>query len=91
MGEAMDPVTILGLTAGGLTTASFLPQVVKTWKTKSAEDISSGMFLMFSTGVLLWLIYGFATAATPIIVANAVTLVLAVSILVLKFRYSGRK
>ena len=87
----MDPVNLLGLTAGGLTTASFLPQVIKTWKTKSAEDISYGMFAMFGTGVFLWLLYGFATASAPIIASNAVTLILAISILVLKFRFARRK
>ncbi len=86
----MDAVTLLGLSAGGLTTVSFLPQVVKTWRSKSARDISYGMFTLFSTGVLLWLLYGIALAAPPIIIANAITLVLALTILGLKFHYQRR-
>ncbi len=87
----MDAVTLLGLSAGGLTTVSFLPQVIKTWRSKSASDISYGMFTLFSSGVLLWLLYGIALAAPPIIIANAVTLVLALTILVLKFHYQRRR
>lgn len=84
----MDIVTLVGLAAGSLTTISFVPQVVKTWKTKSAGDISSGMFLLFAGGVLLWLVYGIAIDALPVIIANAVTLVLALTVLVLKRRYN---
>ncbi|MBL1211339.1 SemiSWEET transporter, partial [Geminocystis sp. GBBB08] len=54
----MTFVTIIGLIAGFLTTISFLPQVIKTWRSKSAQDISLGMFLSFCLGVLFWLIYG---------------------------------
>jgi len=73
--------------AGTLTTAAFVPQVLKTWKSRSAEDVSLAMFLIFSVGVLLWLVYGMLIGATPIIVANSVTLVLALAILVMKMRY----
>ena len=64
-----------------------MPQVVKTWKSKSAGDLSLGMFLAFAAGVLLWLAYGILIGATPIIVANSVTLALAVAILAMKIRY----
>src|SRR3569832_2424689 len=70
----MDYINLLGLTAGCLTTVSFLPQVVKTWKSRSADDISSGMFALFSAGVLLWLLYGLELGALPIIIANTITL-----------------
>jgi len=83
----MDPITLLGLLAGTLTTIAFVPQLTKTWKTKSAEDISFGMFAIFCTGVLLWLIYGLLIHALPVIVANVVTLILASAILVLKIKY----
>ena len=83
----MDPITALGLLAGTLTTIAFVPQLTKTWKTKSAEDISFGMFAIFCTGVLLWLLYGVLIDALPVILANSVTLVLAGAILVLKLRY----
>ena len=82
----MDIVNITGSLAGCLTTIAFIPQVVRTWKTRSAQDISLFMFLLFSCGVLLWLIYGIMLHALPIILANGITLVLSTSILVMKVR-----
>jgi MtN3 and saliva related transmembrane protein len=83
----MNWVEAVGALAGILTTIAFIPQVVKTWRSHSAEDISLFMFLLFSTGVALWLVYGIAIASVPVIAANAITLILALSILVLKVRY----
>ena len=83
----MESATTLGLVAGTLTTVAFLPQVVKTWKSRSAKDISLGMFLLFSSGVFLWIIYGISIGAMPVIIANVVTLVLAMIIVVFKLRY----
>lgn len=83
----MDWTTLLGFIAGALTTISFWPQLVKTWKTKSAGDVSLGMLLTFSVGVLLWLLYGVLLGAWPIIVTNLITVLLTVTILVLKLRY----
>jgi MtN3 and saliva related transmembrane protein len=83
----MDNPTLLGLCAGSLTTLAFVPQVLKTWRSKSGNDISLGMFLLFSTGVLLWLIYGIVIDALPVILANAVTLLLSLTVLALKLRY----
>ena len=82
----MDIVNITGSLAGGLTTIAFIPQVVRTWKTRSAQDISLFMFLLFSCGVLLWLVYGILLHALPIIVANGITLALSTSILAMKVR-----
>ena len=82
-----DPITLLGLVAGMLTTAAFLPQVVKSWKSKSTKDVSLGMFLVLCIGIVLWLIYGFLTDDIPLIAANGVTLFLAGTILVFKIRY----
>ena len=82
----MDIVNITGSLAGCLTTIAFIPQVVRTWKTRSAQDISLFMFLLFSCGVLLWLIYGIMLHALPIILANGITLVLSTSILAMKVR-----
>jgi MtN3 and saliva related transmembrane protein len=82
----MDIVNITGSLAGGLTTIAFIPQVVRTWKTRSAQDISLFMFLLFSCGVLLWLIYGILLHALPIILANGITLALSLSILAMKVR-----
>ena len=83
----MDWTTFLGFMAGALTTISFWPQLWKTWKTKSAGDVSLGMLLTFSVGVLLWLLYGVLLGAWPIIVTNLITVLLTMTILVLKLRY----
>jgi MtN3 and saliva related transmembrane protein len=83
----MDSVDLLGLAAGTLTTVAFVPQVVKIWRTRHAADISLIMFLLFATGVLLWLVYGLAIGSLPIVIANGITLTLAVIIIILKLRY----
>ncbi|MDF5718553.1 MAG: SemiSWEET transporter, partial [Rhizonema sp. NSF051] len=70
----MDFITVLGLAAATLTTFAFLPQLIKTWQTKSAKDVSYSMLIAFNLGVFLWLIYGFYLQALPIILANSVTL-----------------
>jgi MtN3 and saliva related transmembrane protein len=80
-----------GIAAGTLTTIAFIPQVIKTWRSGSAEDISLFMFLIFSTGVLMWLIYGITLDSWPMIIANGITLVLAISILAMKIVYMLRK
>ncbi len=83
----MDTGNLLGAIAGTLTTIAFVPQVVKTWRTRSTHDISLGMFALFSTGLVLWLVYGAMIGSTPIVVTNLVTLVLALTILFFKLRY----
>jgi MtN3 and saliva related transmembrane protein len=80
----MNYVNIIGFTAGTLTTIAFVPQAIKIWKTKSAKDISLGMFVILCTGISLWVIYGILVKSLPLVVANATTLVFALSILVLK-------
>jgi MtN3 and saliva related transmembrane protein len=64
-----------------------VPQLVKTWKTRSTADISLGMFLVLVIGIILWLAYGILLGDVPLIVANGITLVLAGIILVFKLRY----
>jgi MtN3 and saliva related transmembrane protein len=83
----MDSITILGLIAASLTTFSFLPQMLKTWQTKSAKDVSFVMLICFNLGIFLWLIYGIYLSALPIILANAMTLFFNLIILWLKIRY----
>ena len=80
---------IIGLLAAVLTTVSFLPQVIKTWKSRSAKDLSLGMFLMFFMGICLWLIYGIFIKDLPMILANSVTLVLAGILLIFKFTFKN--
>ena len=83
----MDMTSALGLLAGGLTTASFVPQVTKIWKSKSAEDVSLVMFVAFCVGVGLWLTYGVLKKDWAILLTNGVTLVLGLAILVMKLKY----
>ncbi len=83
----MNFITLIGLVAATLTTASFIPQVIKSWKNKSAKDLSLGMFVLFCSGVLLWLVYGILNKDAPIILSNTVTLVLSLTIIILKIRY----
>ena len=83
----MDKATLLGVLAGFLTTAAFIPQVWKTWKSKSAADLSLVMFFVFSLGVLCWLVYGIMIAQAPVIFWNAITLVLALAILIMKLKF----
>ena len=83
----MDKVTILGCLAGFSTTAAFVPQVWKTWKSKSAADLSLGMFLIFSLGVLGWLVYGIMANQGPVVFWNAITLVLSLAILIMKLKF----
>jgi MtN3 and saliva related transmembrane protein len=82
----MDPVMLLGYIAGSCTTCSFLPQVFRTWRTKSCHDLSWGMLLIFASGIFFWFIYGILIKEMPIILANAVTLILVLIIVFLKFR-----
>jgi len=85
--ENPSAVTILGLVAGTLTTLSFLPQLLKAWKSRSTHDISIGMFSLLAAGIALWITYGVVTSDLPVIVANVVSLVLVSLILALKLRY----
>ncbi|MEH2088327.1 SemiSWEET transporter [Nostoc sp.] len=83
----MDFLTVLGLAAATITTISFLPQMFKTWQTKSAKDVSLVTLITFISGIFLWLIYGIYLQSLPIILANAVTLVFNLIILWLKIKY----
>ncbi len=86
--ENMDQVIeLIGLTAGILTTAAFIPQVMKIYRTKSGEDVSARMMTLFSAGIVLWLVYGVLLRSLPLILSNVFTLLLSLAILVLKIRY----
>lgn len=81
----------IGLIAATLTTLSFLPQVIQAWKTRSVDDISLTMYIMFTTGLAMWLIYGIMIKNFPIIISNVVTLTFAASILFLKIKSLKKK
>ena len=78
---------MLGLVAGLLTTASFLPQVIKSWRSRRTQDISLVTFLVLSGGTLLWLLYGIIKNDIPIILANGITFILVMIIIALKIKY----
>ena len=83
----MDLANILGMSAGALTTASFVPQVVKIYKSKSSKDVSMGMFIVLGAGVGLWVSYGLLVRSLPVILANSCTLSLVIILIFLKLRY----
>jgi len=82
----MNGISFLGFAAATCTTLAFVPQVVRIWRTRSTRDISLGMFVVLTTGVLLWLIYGLIIHDLPLVVANGLTFALSLTILVLKLR-----
>ena len=86
----MTLTTIIGLAAGGITTFAYVPQVIRTWRTKSSGDLSLGMFGLLMVGVVLWLTYGLMINDVPIIIANVVTLSLQCSVLVMIIRQRRR-
>ena len=81
-------VEFFGYFAAILTTAAFLPQLIKTLQTKKAEDVSLITLVMFLTGVLSWIIYGYKISSTPILIANIITFVLNLLILIFKIIFS---
>jgi len=80
-------MTVIGLLAAVCTTIAFLPQAVKSLKTKQTKDISLPMYIIFTAGVLLWLVYGIIISDIPLILANGITFILAGMILALKIKH----
>ena len=85
----MSTTTMLGYFAGFLTTIAFLPQVLKTWKSQSASDLSLGMFSVSTVGVFCWLVYGFLLQEMPMIVWNGITFLLVLMILIMKLKFDS--
>jgi len=83
----MDTTILIGYMAGTLTTISFLPQVIRSWRTRSTHDISFVMLTLFGLGMLLWAVYGFWLGSLPIILANTITFALVVVLVAMKVRY----
>lgn len=80
--------TFIGFMAGTLTTVAFLPQVVHTYRLKAVEGLSGATLVTFSTGVLLWFVYGLYLHAWPLVIANGITLALQIPLLFMKLRYN---
>jgi len=83
-------VEFFGYFAAILTTLAFLPQLIKTLKTKKAEDVSLITLIMFLTGVMSWIIYGYKISSTPILLANIITFILNLLILIFKITFSKK-
>lgn len=88
MNLAPHQIEIIGYCAAFLTTIAFLPQAIQSWRTRDLAGVSLGMYGLFTAGVGLWLIYGLIIEKWPLILANALTFALALSILILKVRHS---
>jgi len=86
----IDNIEIIGLIAAFLTTASFLPQVYKTWKTKDVSGLSLPMFSMFFIGIVFWLIYGIYKESLAIILSNSVTVVSSFLLLYFKIKFDRK-
>lgn len=86
----IDPIEVLGLVAGALTTAAYVPQVFKTWRLKTAGDISLLMIGLTSAGIFLWFLYGLFIGSLPVMIANLITCILTLTVLVMKIIYGKR-
>ena len=80
-------IDVVGSAAACLTTVSFVPQAWQSFKTRDVSGISLGMYSVFTVGVALWLVFGLLLPSWPVVVANAVTLVFSIAILVMKLRF----
>lgn len=83
----MDTFTIIGLVAATCTTISFVPQALRTIKTKHTKDLSLTMYSLFTIGIFLWFVYGILVKDLPLMVANGITLLFTSTILILKIKY----
>ncbi len=83
----MDFIAILGYIAGILVVGSLLPQFIKSWRTRSTKDISLWRYIIYSVGLILWIIYAILIQSGPVAVTNSIGLILASGILYLKIRY----
>ena len=84
-------IDLFGFLAALLTTIAFLPQLYKTWQSKTADDISLIMLILFITGLICWIVYGLKINSIPILVANIITFIFNFSILILKITYGRNK
>ncbi len=87
--NTMTSIQLLGLAAGTITSITFLPQVIKIWKTKSAKDLSIAMLLLVILGVSIWLIYGILVKDIAIIYTNSMVLAMGLLMLYFKYRFKG--
>ena len=87
----MDTTQIIGIAAGILTASSMLPQVVKTYKNKKADDVSTLMLITLISGIALWIVYGFKKSDMPIIATNIFSLLVNITMIALRIKYKDKK
>jgi len=80
-------VEMVGLIAGICTTIAFLPQIIKILKTRHVKDISLWMYVIMTSGIFLWMVYGILLGRVPIILANGISFVLCLTVVITKIRY----
>ncbi|WP_043646344.1 SemiSWEET family sugar transporter [Fundidesulfovibrio putealis] len=80
-------IEVLGLAAGCMTTCSFIPQVVRTYRSRSVSDISLRMYLLLCAGIAMWVVYGLMIGSVSVVAANSVSLCLTLAILVMKIKF----
>jgi MtN3 and saliva related transmembrane protein len=85
--DGMDGIQLIGIAAGICTASSMLPQVIKTFREKKAEDVSLVMLLILMTGIILWILYGVKKSDMPIIATNAFSLLVNITMIILRMRY----
>ena len=83
----IDGITVIGLIAAVLTTISFVPQAIKTIKSRHTKDLSLFMYAILTTGIFLWFVYGILLMNAPLMLANGITLLFTATILVMKIKY----
>jgi MtN3 and saliva related transmembrane protein len=83
----MEPIEFLGFTAGGLVAISLLPQLIKSWKTKSTKDIAISWTLINLAGQILWIAYGVFISSISLVTTSSITLMMTISLIVLKLRF----
>lgn len=86
----MTNLDMLGLTASFFTTSSFIPQVIRTWKTRDVSGISLSTYVIITIGLLLWLTYGVMKNDLPLIVANSTMVLLTLAIAVMKITFEKK-
>jgi len=84
-------IEVLGLAAGCMTTCSFMPQVVRTYRSRSVADISLRMYLLLCAGIAMWVVYGVLIGSVSVVAANSVSLCLTLAILVMKIAYRNTR
>lgn len=87
----MDWIEVVGLLGSALSSITFIPQVVRTWKTRSVADLSLSMMVIVAMSTLVWLVYGFGRNALPVIICNAIIFVLSLVLIYFKFAFAKRK